>query len=222
MCAQFALKIEANQFSLKHKIKISDQLTSIDARFLPYTNAPVIVKSGEEFKLTPMRFSLVPSWSSEPKVKFATHNARIESITDKPTWRVPFHSQHCLVPLTSFFESAYEGPEAGHIIRFSEQHDHLLFAAGIFDFWKSPQQDASAEKSFFSFSILTREPSQFILDHGHDRTPIFLKEETAFDWLSLINKDDSFIKKELLAHAYHPQLKVDIDRPLKAGWQKKF
>jgi putative SOS response-associated peptidase YedK len=222
MCAQFALKIEATQLSLKYKIKISDQLSSIDSRFLPHSAAPVIVKSADDYKLTPMRFSLIPSWSSEPKVKFATHNARIESITEKPTWRTPFHSQHCLVPMTSFFESVYDGPEAGHIIRFSEEYDHLLFAAGIFDLWNAPQDRNPSQAPFFSFSILTREPSKFILDHGHDRTPIFLKDDLAFDWLSLINRDDSLIKKELLARAYHPNLKVDIDRPLKAGWQNKF
>lgn len=218
MCAHFALKIEANELSLKYKIKISEKLTTIDSRFLPYTQAPVIVKSQTELRLTPMKFSLIPSWSKEPKVKFATHNARIESITEKPTWRVPFQSQHCLVPLTSFFESAYLGPEAGNILRFSEENNGLLLAAGIFDLWK----DSSEPKnSFYSFSILTREPSKFIEEHGHDRTPIFVKDQFAYDWLELIKKDESFIKDELLKNAYHPQLKVEIDRPLKAGWEKR-
>lgn len=218
MCAQFALKIEANQLSLKYKIKISDQLTAIDNRYLPHSFAPVIVTKNSDRLLTPMRFSLIPSWSAEPKVKFATHNARIESITEKPTWRIPFQSQHCLLPLTSFFESVYEGPEAGHIIRFSEENNNLLFAAGIFDYWKD---EAEPKKSFFSFSILTREPSKYIEEHGHDRTPIFLKEDAAFDWLNLIKKEESFIKNELLKNAYHPTLKVEIDRALKPGWEKR-
>jgi putative SOS response-associated peptidase YedK len=218
MCAQFALKIEANELSLKYKIKISDQLTAIDKRYLPHSFAPVIVSKNTDRLLTPMRFSLIPSWSTEPKVKFATHNARIESITEKPTWRVPFQSQHCLLPLTSFFESVYEGPEAGHIIRFSQENNKLLFAAGIFDHWKD---EAEPKKSFFSFSILTREPSKYIEEHGHDRTPIFVKDDFAFDWLNLIKKEEAFIKNELLKNAYHPTLKVDIDRPLKPGWEKR-
>lgn len=218
MCAQFALKIDATKLSLKYKIKISEQLLTIDSRFLPHSNAPVIVLNNQERKLTPMKFSLVPNWSKDPKVKFATHNARIETIIEKPTWRAPFQSQHCLIPLTSFFESVYEGPEAGNIIRFTEENDNLLFTAGIFDFWKDKEQP---DKSFFSFSILTQEPSKFILDHGHDRTPIFVKDEFAFEWLNLVKKDNEYIKEELLKNAYHPTLKIDIDRPLKAGWEKR-
>ncbi|OFZ29200.1 MAG: hypothetical protein A2622_14255 [Bdellovibrionales bacterium RIFCSPHIGHO2_01_FULL_40_29] len=218
MCAQFALKIEANKLSLKYRIKISDQLSSIDSRFLPLSSAPVIVTKNSDRLLTPMRFSLIPSWSTEPKVKFATHNARIETVIEKPTWRTPFQSQHCLIPLTSFFESVYTGPEAGHIIRFSEVDNDLLFAAGIFDFWKD---NSTPEKSFFSFSILTREPSKYIEEHGHDRTPIFVKDDFAFDWLNLTKKESTSIKDELLKNAYHPTLKVEIDRPLKAGWEKR-
>lgn len=219
MCAQFALKTQTNDLSLEYKIKISDLLTHIDSRFLPQSVAPVIVLSQSERKLTPMRFSLIPHWSKTSQIKFATHNARIETITQKPTWKLPFKSQHCLIPLTSFFESVYEGPLAGNIIRFTEPNEVLLFAAGIFDFWKDTNNPIN---NFCSFSILTQEPSKFILDHGHDRTPIFLKKEVAFDWLSLINQNEVLIKDELIKMSYHPALKVDIDRPLKSGWQTRI
>lgn len=56
-----------------------------------------------------MRYSLVPNWSKEAKVKFATHNARLESIDEKPTWKTVFSEQHCLVPLTDFIEPILPG-----------------------------------------------------------------------------------------------------------------
>lgn len=217
MCAQYTLKTETGILSGKYKIKVTENVSAIDQRFLPHSQAPVIVSEKNIPKLTSMKFSLVPAWAKEPRVKFATYNARIESITEKPTWRTPFQSQHCLVPLTAFYESVYVGPEAGHIIRLSEKNEQLLFAAGIFDFWSDPK----GHDSFFSFSILTQAPSPFILEHGHDRTPIFLKDDFAFDWLTLIKKDDSYIKDTLLSQAYHPDLKISIDRPLKAGWEKR-
>ena len=52
-------------------------------------------------------------------------------------------------------------------------------------------------------------------------TPIFVKDNFAFEWLNLFKKDEAFIKDELLKNAYHPTLKIDIDRPLKAGWEKR-
>ncbi|MGZ3692146.1 MAG: SOS response-associated peptidase [Pseudobdellovibrio sp.] len=218
MCARYSLKIEASKLRLKYNIQFSEKVEFLNFDLLPYSLAPVVVLKNGERKLTPMKFSLVPSWSDEPKVKFATHNARLESVTEKPTWKIPFQSQHCVVPMTSFGESVYEGPLAGNLITFKEKNNDLLFAAGIFDYW---EDIVEPQNSFFSFAILTREPSTFILDHGHDRTPIFLKEETAFEWLNLINKDVGFIKSELLKLAYHPELKVEVDRPLKAGWENR-
>lgn len=201
MCSQYTAKYETQT-----------------QRILPYRLGPVIVCDRGKRRTLPMSFSLVPSWSKEPKVKFATHNARIESITEKPTWKIPFQYQHCLVPMDGFFESVYEGPMAGNVIQFVPTHQKTLYAAGIFDYWKHPLDSA---KNFFSYSVLTREPSNFILQHGHDRTPIFLNDTSAFDWLDLIKKDNEFIRSELLHNAVHPELKVEIDRPLKAGWEKR-
>ncbi len=218
MCARFTIKIDTAQLKLTYKIQFPEHLQFLDFDLLPGSVAPVVVLQNDVHKLTPMKFSLVPSWSDEPKVKFATHNARIESIGEKPTWKIPFQSQHCLVPITTFCESVYEGPLAGNIISFSEINNNLLWAAGIFDYW---EDIIDPKKSFFSFSILTREPSPFILEHGHDRTPIFLKDDFAFEWLKLIKKEESIIKNELLKQAYHPELKVEIARPLKAGWENR-
>lgn len=216
MCAQFALKIEANELSIKYGIKVPETVSAIDERFLPYKSAPVIVHDSG-LKLVGMSFSLVPFWSKEPKVKFATHNARIETVIEKPTWRVPFERQHCFVPITSFYESVYEGPEAGNIIKFSRPENEILFAAAIFDLWKSPTEPA---KSFFSFSILTTEPTKYILDHGHDRSPIFLNFDDAKSWTTLSEEPIKLVQF-LLEKNLKPDLNVEIDRPLKAGWEKR-
>lgn len=216
MCAQFTLKIKARDLSLKYGIKVPEQTPDIDERFLPYRTAPVIVEQNQIQKLVAMQFSLVPSWSKESKVKFATHNARLETVIEKPTWKIPFNRFHCVIPMTSFYESVYQGPEAGHIIEFSQNEDELLFAAGIFDVWSDPQEN----KKLFSFSILTTEPDPFIMDHGHDRTPVFLSELDARVWLTLkveSQKMVQFLKEKNLK----PQLKVKIDRPLKTGWEKR-
>ncbi|MFZ3229015.1 MAG: SOS response-associated peptidase family protein [Pseudobdellovibrio sp.] len=216
MCAQFTLKIKANELSIKYGIKIPELLIDINEIFRPYKNSPVIVNDSG-LKLVSMNFSLVPHWSKEPKVKFATHNARIETIIEKPTWKIPFIRHHCFVPLTGFYESVYEGPAAGHIIQFSRPQKELLFAAAIFDVWKSPDGNS---KSLFSFSILTSEPTKFILDHGHDRSPIFLSFEDAKSW-AVMSDEPKRLVQFLLDQNQKPNLTVQIDRPLKAGWEKR-
>ena len=216
MCAQFTLKSKMTDLA-ELGISVPSSVTEIDERFLPSKTAPVIVQSNSELKLTGMRFSLIPSWSKEPKVKFATHNARIETVIEKPTWRKSFESQHCVIPLTGFFESVYEGPKAGNIVQFHKQDQSLLFAAGIFDQWVSLE---NKKDSFFSFSILTTEPTAFILDNGHDRSPVFLDFPFAKDWLKIKESPQKMIDF-LLHNQQRPDLVVDIDRPLKAGWEKR-
>lgn len=216
MCAQFTLK--TNKSALKDLgINLPESFTEINERVLPSKVAPVVVQSQNELKLTGMKFSLIPSWSSEPKVKFATHNARIETVLEKPTWKIPFEKMHCIVPLTGFFESVYEGPLAGNIIKFEKDDNDLLFAAGIFDQWKNP---TNSKDSFFSFSILTTEPTKYISDHGHDRSPIFLDFEKAKTWLKLTGSPSSQVDF-LLSQNLKPSLSVSIDRPLKEGWEKR-
>ena len=155
MCSQYTLKLSRTDGG-ESSGNILSQLGAYDSTFRPSTTAPVVVLQNGQSKITPMRFSLIPHWSIEPKVKFATHNARIESISEKPTWKLPFVSQHCLVPVSSFYESVYEGPLAGHIIKFSGENDQALWAAGVFDCWKDTGlEKKSASPPIFSFSILT-------------------------------------------------------------------
>lgn len=238
MCSQFELITKATKKALRNQVKIPDTSEQINIRVLPYQTAPVIAVNKNQnsiLQLSPMSFSLVPSWSKDPKVKFATHNARIETVLEKPTWKDPFLTKHCIVPLTGFFESAYEGPEAGNIIKFrsatsqasqtsassdgtTESDDHLLFAAGIYDIWKDPSGDPS--KKIFSFSILTTEPTKYILEHGHDRSPLFLSFDDAKEWLHLQSSSTGMIDF-LLSKNQKPDLDVSIDRALKPGWEKR-
>ena len=76
--------------------------------------APAIVPVG----MKEMNFSLITSWSKERKPEFATHNARLFSedgdpIFKKPTWRGPFSSNHCVIPISKFVEPIYTGEYAG-------------------------------------------------------------------------------------------------------------
>lgn len=216
MCAQFTVKANKDDFD-SLGIVVPDSLNEIDERFLPSKVAPVVVKSNAELKLTGMRFSLIPSWSKEPKVKFATHNARIETVLEKPTWRKPFESQHCVVPMTGFFESVYEGEKAGNVIQFHDPEKSILLAAGIFDHWVNPE---NKKDNFYSFSILTTEPTKYILENGHDRSPLFLSSTDAKEWLRLIGNPKDQLQF-LSDRTLRPNLTVTIDRPLKAGWEKR-
>ena len=213
MCAQFLIKAHLKDLADLFGIQI-EQALSWSERILPHQSAPVLSPAG----LSLMNFSLIPSWSDSPRPKFATHNARLETISEKATWKKPFMTRHCVVPLSSFIEPIYSGALAGHMVCFNSQQ--LLLAAGIYDEWVNK----STGEIVTSFAIITTEPSPFVAQIGHDRQPLFIKPQRYTDWLHSTEQKKAsaadFLK--LLADLQEtPQLSTSVDRALKKGWEKR-
>lgn len=216
MCASYHTTLESHLIFKNLSLKI-DEIFRGSRYVVPRTPAPVIVKQDGRIQVKEMSFSLVPSWSKDSKIKFATHNARLDTITDKPTWKIPFQRSHCLVPIKDFVEPIYENQFAGNMVKFSEVNDRLLFAAGIHDTWV----DRTTGEALESFAIVTHNPPSFIFDIGHDRCPIFLNPDSQMDWLNLVNVVPSELKEFLLSNAAQINFKVNLDRPMKTGWEKR-
>jgi putative SOS response-associated peptidase YedK len=226
MCAQFTIETRRRNLARQFGLIDPGDDAEINGRFLPYHTAPVVVRQDGRRVLRPMQFSLLPSWSKEKRVKFATHNARLFSrdersgrevaVYEKPTWRGPFARRHCLVPVSGFIEPIYHGELAGNMVCFAPKDHGLLAAAGIWDEWTSRESGEIID----SFTILTDDPHPFVKSIGHDRTPIFLKPEAFETWLAAEGSpaDSAALLREMKAVL---ELEVSVDRPLKAGWEKR-
>lgn len=221
MCARYGSAAEFNLLQKTYRVSLPSGITLPQEIIYPHTAAPVILNANESLELRLMNYSLIPSWSKERKPKFATYNARVEEVLNKPSWKEPFKSRHCLVPVKFFIESVYEGPFAGHNISIEAKDHHLLSAAGIWDTWL----DKSTGKIIESMAIITGLPPKDVLEAGHDRCPIFLPEETWNEWLTakltplesvefLKNSREvvafEFTEKETLKN-YNPQLSLFED-----------
>lgn len=186
-------------------------------RILPHALALTLIQLDGQRRLTPMRFSLLPSWSKEKRVKFATHNARIETVLEKPTWKRPFLQHRCVIPMTDFIEPVYEGKFAGNMVAFHQKSSRLLLAAGIWETWKG--EDEIIE----SFAILTGEPDPFVAKSGHDRTPIFLSQQGPYldQWLTEEESKPEDLFAALKKGKEELDLEITLDRPLRPGWEKR-
>ena len=191
MCSQYEIVIPINKIPAEAKLNNLSPDITWDNHIYPYSSAPVILRQHEQNTLKLMSYSLIPHWSKTSKPKFTTYNARLdrpaagsdqlELIYDTPTWKQPFRSQRCIVPLTGFFESCREGRHAGNIVKFSSSEEQqILYAAGVWNCWT----DMTSGEVIDSFAILTDEPIPFIREVGHDRQPVFLNLEDANTWLN--------------------------------------
>ena len=204
MCASFLLRqADAKALSEAMGARIDpnvdqDWLKLTDQVLRPHQRAMVLVRREERTELRSMNFSLVPRWSKERRPKFATHNARLESVAEKPTWKDAFQKRPCVVPLTEFYEPIYEGDWAGHMVAFSRAESQILLAAGLWEEWI----DKSNGEVLPSFAILTTDPQPSVKKIGHDRSPVFLSVEKARLWLALGDSAESHQLKpdERIAH----------------------
>lgn len=217
MCASYMIKQRrSGPYPLATEARVQIE-TFYDQLIVPYRPAPVIVRDQEKDVLTQMQFSMVPSWSKEPRVKFATHNARLESIDEKPTWKTVFVRRHCLVPLTDFIEPIYEGEHAGFMVAFAQRDGEMIFAAGVWDEWVNRQSGEVIQ----SFAIITSDPPPFIAGTGHDRCPIFLSGAAGQEWLGNSGTNPAELKSFLIESKVEPEYSVTRHRPMRPGWEKR-
>ncbi len=221
MCAQYLLHTTIDRLRKSLGLPLigvdHDDFT-IDLRILPYRLAPIVRGAPAGYQLIDANFSLIPSWAKEPKMKFATHNARIETVLEKPTWKKPFVKSRCVIPISRFVEPIYTNQFAGNMVRFFSKAEDLLWAAGIFDEWI--HRDTG--EVITSFSIITKDPPGFIFETGHDRCPLFLKPAAFSSWLDAREAHPEILMNTLLANEAEHEFFAEIDRPMAKGWEKRI
>jgi len=135
------------------------------------------------------RWGLVPHWSKEPKTKYSTINARIESVAEKPTYRTPFKRQRCLIPADGFFEwRIVNGKKVPHHIRMK---DGNVFAfAGLWDHWEGDGERIE------SCTIIVM-PSNELMEPIHERMPAIIAPAHYDHWLDARVSDKQEIMQYL-------------------------
>ncbi len=133
----------------------------------PTQSVPIVTNSG----CISARWGLVPSWEKTFSTKYPTHNARLETAKDKPSFRSAWnHSRTCLIPVGGFYEWRREGSIKQPY--FIHKPDDLLVFAGLWGQWNDRA----------SFTILTTK-SQGDITLLHQRMPVMLNTVDAARWL---------------------------------------
>ncbi|MBC7712231.1 MAG: SOS response-associated peptidase family protein [Rhizobacter sp.] len=152
-----------------------------DGKVFPNYFTNVIVEENDQRLIKPMRYRVRPHGSREEvPTKFNVYNARIDSLETAKTWRPLFMRQHGIVPFVKFYEWV-PGPDGKpKLITFFPEGREIMWAACLWDEWVS--KDGSVH--FESFAIVTDDPPQEVSIMGHDRCPVFLKDDYINEWLN--------------------------------------
>ena len=176
MCGRFTLHTPEAQIREAFNLEQTEPL-GLEPRYniAPTQDIPIVrdIDTGPEMVLA--RWGLVPSWSKEPKTKYSTTNARVESVAEKPTYRTPFKHRRCLIPADGFYEwKVVNGHKIPHHIR---MRDSSVFAfAGLWDRWEG--EDGGIE----SCTIIVM-PANEVMKPIHERMPAIIAPAHYDVWL---------------------------------------
>jgi len=194
VCAQYLLELDVESLSKRFsnlRVDLSEEdLAQRSWHLFPKYRGPILRFHENQTQLETLEFGLVPKWDKEMKKRF--HNARVETVDEKPSFRGEFVKSHCLVPMSGFFEYIWQDDKNNWLAKFFPNDHELLFAAGIY-----------SERR--GFSILTMPPPPEILKVGHDRSPLFLKPERTNEWLLNEGEEGADLKKFLREAYFYPR-----------------
>lgn len=205
MCGRYTLELTwaglVALYWLTTRINDPGPLWTPRYNLAPTQAAPVLRLNPEtrERELVLMKWGLVPFWAKEPKVSYATINARAETVAEKPAFREAYKRRRCLVPASGYYEWPHDPANSKNKqpYLFRRADGQPLTFAGIWERWQ--KGDAPALETF-SIVVGAATPQ---VEPLHDRTPIILEPGDFDVWLD-------------------PDVGSQILTPLLAPWRGTF
>lgn len=197
MCGRYVIaKATADLADAAGADWVAETLWQPSYNIAPTTSVPVLVERAEadgELKreLHLAHWGLIPPWAKDTKVGARAFNARSETVTEKPTFKKPILSQRCALVADGYYEwekdsAGNKTPHYVHPTNSGAEGEGLIFFAGIYQWWKTPEG-----KWLLSASMLTMDspapedpdPTLAKLARLHHRIPIALDPAQLDHWI---------------------------------------
>jgi len=133
-----------------------------------------------------LRWGLVPSWAKDIKIGSRLINARVETLSEKPSWRSAFRRRRLIIPARGYYEwtpREHDGKVTKQPFYIHPAGDEPLAFAGLYELWRDhAKADDDPDRWLWSAVIITTAatgPAGEI----HDRTPVILPPDRVDAWL---------------------------------------
>jgi putative SOS response-associated peptidase YedK len=167
MCGRFALFASGEEVAQRFQLS---ETPLFDPRYnIAPTQTVPAVRAGDGGRyLSLLRWGLIPSWSSDPKIAYKLTNARSETAASKPSFRSAFKQRRCLIPASAFYEWQKVSAKIKQPYCIRPRDGGLFAFAGLWERWNDP-----AGETVESCTILTTEANE-LMRPLHDRMPVIL------------------------------------------------
>ena len=146
----------------------------------PTQNSVVMVQERGYNIVRSMRWGLIPAWSKNKLYGSKMINARIETVTTKPSFKNLIPKNRCIVLSNGYYEWKQSGGKKEPFF-IQIKGGGLMFFAGLWTTW------SMSSKRIFTYTILTKKAQENI-SAIHDRMPALIDKSKAEMWINLDNK----------------------------------
>jgi putative SOS response-associated peptidase YedK len=146
-----------------------------------FPKTPVIANNSKN-EIQLFHWGLIPFWAKDQSIRKYTLNAKIETLSQKPSFRQSI-DKRCMVLVDGFYEWKWLDPKGvqkqKHFICLPDKEAFAL--GGIWSEWTNP----SNRDIIYSYSIITTEANPLMseIHNSKKRMPLILTKKNERDWL---------------------------------------
>lgn len=134
-----------------------------------------------ERQLRTFRWGLVPGWAKDPKIGAKMINYRVETITEKTSFKRAAAARRCLLPSDGYYE--WEPRPEGKQPFFLHLDEQVLSMAGLYKLWRDhSKDDDDPERWLWSATVITN-AARDAAGEIQDRSPLIIPDDMIADWL---------------------------------------
>ncbi|HEY7797063.1 MAG TPA: SOS response-associated peptidase [Microbacteriaceae bacterium] len=169
MCGRFVVSKTSSELSDEFSAENNFVGNLPSFNFAPTQSIPLIINQPSR-QLIGASWGIIPSWAKTPPSS-PLINARIETVSEKPSFKQSLKTRRGVVPASGYFEWMQQ---AGSKTPFFIHKENLVLFAAIFEL-----PNKLTDK--YSVSIITKSSAKEI-EHIHDRNPVMIEDIEA--WLN--------------------------------------
>ncbi len=147
-----------------------------------FPKTPVISNKNDRI-IQDFNWGLIPHWAKDDTIKKYTLNAKIETLTEKPSYRDAVKNR-CLILVDGFYEWQWLDSKGNkkQMFEIGMQDRSIFSLAGIWSEWI----DRETGEIIKSYSIVTTEANELMskIHNTKKRMPVVLSRENEFDWIN--------------------------------------
>lgn len=169
---------------------VSHEKLAPDYNVAPSKHVYAIMQRHEQRQLRVVSWGLIPSWAKDPKIGHRLANARLETASEKPSFRRAWAKRRAILPADGYYEwyttsqVNSKGKPVKQPFYIHQEDGSLLSMAALYEIWRDPaiQDEEQAGAFRWTCTILTTSATDE-LGRIHDRMPLLVDQSAQAHWL---------------------------------------